>query len=1644
MNHIVKSKSSLRAAILAGSIAAMLAHLAAPSASAVTYYWDNNGATAGFGTAGGTWAAPTTGNATQGWSTDATGVTLPGDITTATTDLLNFGNGATGLAAGTITVSGTVDAGDMTFASGSGAIVLSGGTINLASAETITVNNPTDTISSILAGATTSLTKAGTGTLVLSGANTYSGTTNVSAGTLRFNSAGTIGGSGRSVTVANGATVALGSGYTIDNAFLNRLVENSNAFNVNYVTTAANSTVSSALDFSSATGANLPNAVFAATPPGTGNFSTTYNGILTPGSNGYRFGNLNTNNNFGNSTVFTVASALSGASNSVVISGTSPVYLTGANPSYGGGTIVNAGAALGFSTTVVTGLAAGSIQVGAGATILRAGGNLDNAFLTRLAPTTNAFTIVANNGGSGAALDLTNFPNASLATWDNAGTQIFAFSGTITPANNTYRFGSTRASNNMNLTVANALTGARSVVLSGGNLRLAATMDFTGPITINAGTFTIGSPVVAFPTTGNGQIGGGNYAGNILNNGTVAHTSSLDQTLSGVISGSGAVTKTFTTSTGANAGTWGTTSTLTLSGANTYTGVSSVLAGTLSFSSIANVSGGSSSLGAPITTAAGTIAIGTTTTGGGIRYTGSGHTSNRVINLAGTTGGATIDASGGGALVLTSALTATGAGSKTLTLTGTNTGDNIIGGAIVNNSVTNITSLTKTGAGTWVLAGASTYGGTTTVNAGTLKLDYSTQNSSKLSDSAVLVLGGGTLDLSGGSHPEIVASTTLTAGPASRLTSSTPGSVLRMKTITPNVGATINFSAVGIATTDNPNINDILGPWATVGGTDWAVNSTNAGDGPITAYAGYTDIAAQGPASTIADGAATNVRIVADGTIGNIELGATTTTINTLLQNNANFAATINTAAKTLRTDGIWITSGKAALTVGAAVGNGSLTAATAGGNLLLINDSASQNLTINAVIADNGSTSSLSKTGTGTLVLNGANTFAGGTTLGAGTLVIGNDGALGSGPFTIAGGAVAATGTIVTFNPVVANGDFSITGTGTLTLGDMTMGANSAITNNNTTGTTTLGAIFGPSTALTFAGNGNTDVAGSIDTGTGALTKTGTGTLTLIGANTYSGATTISGGIVKLTGNRFASAGRINVTSGAVLEISNGSYSLGANSFSVGGTSGTSQVRQNSDGVNTAFISFSGGEQVLIGNDTGDGIYDLSAGTLATVAGPGGRGVILGANAGRSGFFNLSDTGTLSMTSGSVLQIGRSDAAGATGTTGIFTQTGVSSTAVVGDLRIGGASATNSANTTGTLNLSGGTFSAVTFTNLSGGNNSVSTINISGTADVTLPAFPTARGTGATATITFDGGILKPTAASATYMGGLTNTFIKAGGAKFDTTNGSITITQSLLTDAVSTGGGLTKEGGNTLNLTGTNTYTGATTVSGGTLQFSTTAALYNGTTPSWTAANLKVASAATLAFKVGGANEFTTGDVTTLLTNLGGANGTSTTGFAADSSIGFDTTNAAGGTFTIADLIGDSTGIGGGAVGMTKLGINTLTLTANNTYTGETNVNGGTLNINGTLGAGANVVNANAGVTNFGVSQTLAALNIGDGAVVTLGAAAPAFASAPEFAGGFDGGETLAATTGVASVPEPGAIGLLLAGALAFLGRRRRTTIA
>lgn len=176
--------------------------------------------------------------------------------------------------------------------------------------------------------------------------------------------------------------------------------------------------------------------------------------------------------------------------------------------------------------------------------------------------------------------------------------------------------------------------------------------------------------------------------------------------INGVISGAASLSKN-------NAGT------LTLTGTNTFNGTSmSITGGALSVATIGNA-GAAGNLGAVQN-----IQIGSGANTCTLIYTGAGENTSKKLVLNGTTGGAIIDQSGSGTLDFTStAAITTGAGSKTLTLQGSTSGIGQIDGIIQNNSVSNITSLTKAGTGTWILTGSNTYTGNTTINGGSLLIN---------------------------------------------------------------------------------------------------------------------------------------------------------------------------------------------------------------------------------------------------------------------------------------------------------------------------------------------------------------------------------------------------------------------------------------------------------------------------------------------------------------------------------------------------------------------------------------------------------------------------------------------------------------------------------------------------------------------------------------------------------------------------------------------------------------------------------------------------------------------------------------------------------------------------------------------------------
>ena len=156
--------------------------------------------------------------------------------------------------------------------------------------------------------------------------------------------------------------------------------------------------------------------------------------------------------------------------------------------------------------------------------------------------------------------------------------------------------------------------------------------------------------------------------------------------------------------------------------------------------------------------------------------------------------------------------------------------------------------------------------------------------------------------------------------------------------------------------------------------------------------------------------------------------------------------------------------------------------------------------------------TGGLTKIGTGTLALAGANTYSGGTTLASGTLRLANNQALGT-------GALTTTGSVVDY----ANG---------VTI------ANQIVVNSNTTQLQVTAGI------ATQAG-----VISELN-GPRPLEKIGAGSLVLTAANTYTGPTTVNAGALVVNGSIANSA--VTVNSGAILA---GTGTVGATTINSGGT---------------------------------------------------------------------------------------------------------------------------------------------------------------------------------------------------------------------------------------------------------------------------------------------------------------------------------------------------------------------------------------------------------------------------------------------------------------------------------------------------------
>jgi fibronectin-binding autotransporter adhesin len=442
---------------------------------------------------------------------------------------------------------------------------------------------------------------------------------------------------------------------------------------------------------------------------------------------------------------------------------------------------------------------------------------------------------------------------------------------------------------------------------------------------------------------------------------------------------------------------------------------------------------------------------------------------------------------------------------------------------VIANVGTNL-SLIKSGTGTLTLDGTNTYTGATTLNAGTLKLNYDAgaggSDTSKLSNTAsigVLRLNGGTLELSGGSHLETVLSTTLTNGTTFVTQTNSGTAKLSMGAISFSSGA-IDFSAPSIATTSSTVTNGILSQRATVAGANFAMKSGsdivayNYVTNGVTGYTGAAMVAntnyeltASGASTlTTTTGATNNTLKIANASAGSLAVDAKTLTVGAILfAGSADYNITTSGAGKVTPSILHNYGTGGAVLNLGAL--GGVLTQYGTGKTILTSNAQSNAGLNIyggtvevssNAQIGtpSNGATINLNNgtlLASETLALNNGSSGHRAITLGAqgGTLA-----AAATKTLTVSG-VISGFGNPLTIGSGSSTGTVSLTGTNIYANATEVVGGTLIVNGNISTSVLTTvqtGATLGGSGTV-----GNTIISGTHSPGNSPGIITHAGSLT-------------------------------------------------------------------------------------------------------------------------------------------------------------------------------------------------------------------------------------------------------------------------------------------------------------------------------------------------------------------------------------------------------------------------------------------------------------------------------------------------------------------------------------------------------------------
>jgi autotransporter-associated beta strand protein len=854
---------------------------------------------------------------------------------------------------------------------------------------------------------------------------------------------------------------------------------------------------------------------------------------------------------------------------------------------------------------------------------------------------------------------------------------------------------------------------------------------------------------------------------------------------------------------------------------------------------------------------------------------GAGYITTPVVTLAGggglgATAVATIDSSGN-----LTGITVTNPGTgytsaPVVTLTGGGGSGAVVGSVSIAANTSG--GLTKTGAGTLTLAGASTYTGTTAVNAGTLAF------TSTLA-SPVVVSSGATLAASGTS----TGSLTLNAGSA--LTASTTGGLLTFNGVTVSGPTTLTLSgsivngtpynlfkygAGGLSGTSNfdspyritltdDTVNQTLQGTVSVESLTWQGGAGTWENGEAGNWGGGQQFYA-GDAATFAGSTATSVVTV----VGSV-LPSTTTVSGT----------------------------GSTTLT-----GSGAI-----------------------------GGSASLVKSDAGTLTIETANSYSGGTTLNAGLLNVNNASALGSGVVTIAGGTLGNTsGAAVTLSSNVTQswtGDVAFAGADSLNMGNgrVTLGGSGTRTVTVSSGTLTVGGLTG------------TSVSGTI-----GFTKAGPGTLTL-------NPTAISGNVGSAVGDLTVADGTLNMggfdltTTGIA---GSGTFTNGSNTtrWLLAVVSGTKTFDGSlQDGSGTGKLGFNvsgGGTQIVNGNG--------SWSDTTTVNGATTKLVLNGVNTGTS-YTDLVGGPTLQFGNTAAIAAGsRVNLNGAQTATVIYATDGGDNAYAFGgssnstynfvlDRATPGTNVTHpmSSANVGVAGFGGGTLS-VNFTRGA---------NVSGTATASFDQFNLGGGSGGSTTVNPAIGTVVTIGSVTKSLNNSSQTLVLGGVTSGNTVTGVISNGATLTgANAIS----LTKANTGTWTLSGNSTYTGTTAVLGGILSV-------NGDNFAATGAVTVAGGSLGGNGRLGGAITVGTGGTIIPGASIGTLTGTQSLSFTDGSTYGYEINS----TLATADLLRIGTDLNlSGTVTLSLTDLSSSTLIPQNTVLSLVNYggswNGGLLTYGGT----------------------------------------------------------------------------------------------